>query len=200
MERAYPSGYPSGDEFLGVRGDVRSQYDGSDTLSITSSEDDHWGPQIGAYNENGAQYPPPPIGLVMPRDELLKTAQTVGGADMEAMLEMGFEQDRNASSTSLLPSSASRSAPRYQLSDAEPKPRFHAYTPVSRSGSPGVLAPPNHLVSPTSPTMPANGVSSAMGGEWKTHVKKRSGGRGSGEGNGGDNYGPLGPLDPGTRF
>lgn len=192
MERAFPNGYAS-DDRLNVRNGVRS-YDGSDTVSIASSEDDQWGPQIGGYNEHNPQYPAPPTGLFMPRNDFIASAETVGGADLEAMLESGFEdrtlRDNNSQSTTNLLSS---NAARYQLSDAQPKPRFHAYSPVARSSSPGDPVP-RHVMSPISPTIPTNGVSSAVSPEWQTHAKKRSGGRGGG---GGD-YGPLGPLDPGA--
>jgi chitin synthase len=97
---------------LSARYDARSQYDGSDTLSLASSEDDHWGPQIGGYNEHNAQYPPPPVGLLLPQDDALQTAQTVDGAELEAMLEMGFDERPSPGN---IPNSTY--APRYQLSD-----------------------------------------------------------------------------------
>jgi len=183
FERSHPSGYIAGDgELLSVRGmDARSQYDGSDTISVTSSDDDHWGPQIGAYNENHAQYPPPPVGLLVARDQL-QTAQTVGGAELEAMLETGFD-DRPTPPISTY-------APRYQLSDGSTTQLANfnedGYAPLTRSTSPGLGAPPPNMISPTSPTI-------NMSGE---PPRGPTGGRhGSGE-----RYGPLGPLDPATRF
>jgi chitin synthase len=183
FERSHPSGYIAGDgELLSVRGmDARSQYDGSDTISVTSSDDDHWGPQIGAYNENHAQYPPPPVGLLLPRDQL-QTAKTVGGAELEAMLEMGFDE-RPTPPTSTY-------APRYQLSDGSTAQLANingdGYAPLARSISPGLGVPPPNMISPTSPTI-------NMSGE---PPRGTTGGRhGSGE-----RYGPLGPLDPATRF
>lgn len=167
-----------------------SQYDGSDTISVTSSEEDQWGPQIGAYNENGAAYPPPPVALVRHHDI---EGPNVGAADLEAMLEAGFD-DR--------PSSGGRPPPmgnaaRYTLNDPGP------YAPLARSTSPNTLTSgtPQKLMSPVTPTGlgPPDGVSSALGGAqpYKTHMKKRSGGRGGGSGgSGGSGYGPLGPLDP----
>ncbi|KAF8070282.1 glycosyltransferase family 2 protein [Lyophyllum atratum] len=185
FERSHPTGYIAGDgELLSVRGvDARSQYDGSDTISVTSSDDDHWGPQIGAYNENHAQYPPPPVGLLLPRDQL-HTAKTVGGAELEAMLEMGFdERQRPTPPTSTY-------APRYQLSDGSTAQLANingdGYAPLTRSASPGLGVPLPNMISPTSPTI-------NMSGE---PPRGASGGRhGSGE-----RYGPLGPLDPAMRF
>ncbi|KAI0331038.1 hypothetical protein GY45DRAFT_1249786 [Cubamyces sp. BRFM 1775] len=166
--------------FLGANGEltarheVFSQYDGSDTISVASSEDDQWGAQIGGYNENSTQYPPPPIGL-MP--QALESAETVAASDLEAMLDAGFD-DRPSHGR------GHAEAPRFQLSDG-PK-----YTPLSRATSPG---PRGTALSPTTPESGA--ISSAVSDEWKTHAKKRSGGR-----SGKHEYGPLGPLDPGSRF
>ncbi|KAI0644649.1 chitin synthase-domain-containing protein [Trametes meyenii] len=163
---------------LTARSEVYSQYDGSDTVSVASSDEDQWGNQIGGYNENSTQYPPPPIGL-MP--QALESAETVAASDLEAMLEAGFD-DRPSHMRSIA------DAPRFQLSDG-PK-----YTPLSRATSPG---PRGTALSPTTPITPggAKGVSSAVADEWKTHAKKRSGGR-----SGKQEYGPLGPLDPGAKF
>jgi chitin synthase len=207
MARAFPNGY-QGSEYLHATGDTQSQYDGSDTVSMVSSEEDHWGGQIGTYNENSSQYPPPPPGLLLPHQEMITTAKTVGKDELAAMLESGFDDrpthDMNASMTALSstshlldPNGAPAGTARYQLSDAPPPPRFNAYAPAPRQGSPA-RTPPRHVVSPTSPMVPVNGTSSAVSGEWRTHAKKRSGGRAEEEGGGG--YGPLGPLDPGSRF
>ena len=161
-------------ERLTVRSEVNSQYDGSDTMSVTSSEDDHWGAQIGGYNENHPQYPPPPVGLMQ---HALASAESIAASEMEAMLEHGFD-DRSSASSRGPPE-----GPRFQLSDRQPG----GYTPLARAGSPGV--------SPISPTRPADAVSSSAE-EHRTHAKKRSGGR-SGPTR---DYGPLGPLDPGSNF
>ncbi|KAH9858635.1 chitin synthase-domain-containing protein [Lenzites betulinus] len=165
---------PNGE--LTTRSEVYSQYDGSDTVSVASSDDDQWGGQIGGYNENSTQYPPPPIAL-MP--QALESAETVAASDLEAMLEAGFD-DRPSQGRSLA------DAPRFQLSDG-PK-----YTPLSRAAASGI----GTALSPTTPSSGGGGgVSSAVADEWKTHAKKRSGGR-----SGKHEYGPLGPLDPGTKF
>ncbi|KAH9940523.1 glycosyltransferase family 2 protein [Epithele typhae] len=152
------------------RNEVWSQYDGSDTFSVASSDDDHWGAQIGGYNENSAQYPPPPVGLT--HATALTSAETVAGEDLEAMLEVGFDD---------------RLGMRYQLADTGT-----GYAPISRTTSPGLAG----QADPLSPTTPeTGGLSTAVGSDWKTHAKKRSGGR-----SGTHEYGPLGPLDPGSRF
>ncbi|OBZ66534.1 Chitin synthase 1 [Grifola frondosa] len=170
---------------LTARNEVYSQYDGSDTVSVASSDDDHWGTQIGGYNENSSHYPPPPLAL-MP--QALASAETVAGSELEAMLESGFD-DRPSQSR------APSDAPRYQLSESSGTPSSNGYTPLSRSASPGLLTARAHVLSPVSPTRPTDAVSSAVGSDWKSHAKKRSGGR-----SGTHEYGPLGPLDPGSRF
>lgn len=182
MERLHSNYLASNGDLLSARTDIHSQYDGSDTFSVTSSEDDHWGAQIGGYNENSVQYPPPPIGL-MPRAHA--SAETVAEADLEAMLEVGFDdRPSHASSRNL------DAIPRFQLSDSR---TGNGYAPLARSTSPGAR-------SPTSPSRSIDAMSSAIAGEHKTHAKKRSGGRSSGGRSGTREYGPLGPLDPGTKF
>lgn len=172
FERLHPSGYIAGEgDLLSARADTRSQYDGSDTISVTSSEDDQWGFQIGGYNEHNVQYPPPPVGLIK---EQLQTAKTVDGAELEAMLEMGFD-DRPTPPTSTY-------APRYQLQDGSTTQLMDGYAPLSRSTSPQPHI--NTAISPTTPTMTMSGSA-----DWQ------DGRRGQGE-----KYGPLGPLDPATRF
>lgn len=194
FERMHPSGYVAGNgELLSVH-DTRSQYDGSDTVSVASSDDDHWGPQIGGYNEHHALYPPPPTGLLVPH-EALQTAETVDNKELEAMLEMGFD-DRP---TPPLPS-GTYNAPRYQLQDGLTSRTQlmdgNGYAPLTRSTSPTQNPPPPNMISPTSPTFTMSGSSPSRG-------------RGRGPGRGGPSigargeeprYGPLGPLDPGTRI
>lgn len=189
FERAHPSGYFAGDnDMLSTRMDARSQYDGSDSVSVASSDDDHWGPQIGGYNENNAHYPPPPVGLLIPQDKL-ESAKTLDGAQLEAMLEMGFD---GRSTTPETGGPASTYAPRYQLADGSTTQlagyNGSGYAPLTRATSPGIGVPPNNAISPTTP----------MAGDW------RGGGPGpngapSGRHANGERYGPLGPLDPTTR-
>lgn len=174
FERSHPSGYIAGErDLLSTRSEVRSQYDGSDTMSVTSSEDDQWGPQIGGYNEHNTQYPPPPVGLLVPQSETLDTAKTLDGAELEAMLEMGFdERPKNPGD-----------ATKYQLSDSSTQLiNFgnDGYSPLSRSTSPSAQLP--NMMSPTSPTMPNT--------SWTQQQPPPGPGR----------YGPLGPLDPGAKF
>lgn len=192
-ERAFPSGYNSNGN-LGVRSEVSSQYESSDTISVTSSEDDMWGPQIGAYNENSPSYPPPPTGVLLPRNDVLQSASTVDAADLEAMLQTGFDSDNNLSRQNLLQSSSSSSSslPRYQLMDGPGGGARTRYSPVSRAEGGPVHAPA--VMSPTTPTGP-NAMSSAVGRS-QTHARQRSGGRGGAP----NLYGPLGPLDPGNRI
>ncbi|KAF9484469.1 glycosyltransferase family 2 protein [Pholiota conissans] len=185
FERAHPTGYNAGDrgDFL-VAPDTRSmytrsQYDGSDTMSLNSSDDDHWGTQIGAYNEHNAQFPPPPVGLNLPQD--VDKAKTLDGAELEAMLEMGFD-DRPPVPTGTY-------MPRYQLTDGSTTQLANVggngYSPLARSGSPGIANQNlNNMLSPTSPTIPLSGEA----------------GRRPPRSAGPDRYGPLGPLDPETKF
>lgn len=207
MERAFPAGFPADpNNMLYVRKDILSQYDGSDTLSLASSDEDAWGVQIGGYNENSPQYPPPPTGVLIPRDELLRSAETVGAGDLEAMLQSGFGTDsarpsqenmRNASSTNLLShSNSNHGLQPYQLSDG-PGRFNNSYAPLARADGPLSPPPHRHVMSPISPTVPTNGTSSAVGGmHGQAHSRKRSAGRGGDM----NEYGPLGPLDPGTRI
>ncbi|KAF7321483.1 Glycosyltransferase family 2 protein [Mycena kentingensis (nom. inval.)] len=177
FDRAYPSGYFGGDgDMLSVQ-DSRSQYDGSDAYSLASSDDDHWGFQIGGYNENNAQYPPPPTTLLLPHNEALESAETLDSKALEAMLEMGFDEPSNPQSIS-----------RYQLQDASTSSlhvgngnaRGNGYSPLAPGQQ---LPPPNVVFSPTTPDAP----SGPGRGTQRTTSPPR----------GGDaQYGPLGPLDP----
>lgn len=185
MERSHPSGFftPDG-EYLQAP-DTRSQYDSSDTFSMASSDDDHWGAQIGGYNENNAQYPPPPVALFSSADGL-QVGKTVDGAELEAMLEQGFDDRPTPPPTSAMP--------RYQLADNNSMAQLHnvnahGYAPLSRSGSPGVTPQSStHLLSPNSPSMPLSGEEDLRDG-------RPPRGRGAQE-----RYGPLGPLDPSAKF
>ena len=155
-----------------------STYDGSDTYSVTSSEDDHWGAQIGGYNEMNPAYPPPPLALMSQPNA---SAETIAASDLEAMLEVGFDDKSNRNSRR---TTQEVRMSRFQLQDpgtAGGRIGGNGYTPLTRTTSPG-----------PSPTTAVSSISSALGGEYRTHAKKRSGGR-----SGTREYGPLGPLDPG---
>lgn len=131
FDRMHPAGYISSEnDLLSARNDARSQYgDGSDTHSVVSSEDDHYGPQIGGYNENNAQFPAPPVGLFGSGNGG-DGNKVVGGAELEAMLESGFDDDESPQRT---PTSAMYAA-RYQLSDNPSQQRLMSYA-SSDSGS-----------------------------------------------------------------
>lgn len=143
FERMHPSGYmTSENDLLSAPGEVRSQYgDTSDTHSVVSSEDDHWGPQIGGYNENHTQFPAPPVGLFV-SGHGADGNKVVGGAELEAMLESGFD-DESESPQRTPTSSSAMYAARYQLSDNPSQQRLMSYA-SSDSGSrtPPVLHQP----------------------------------------------------------
>lgn len=188
FERAHPSGYISADRDFLVAPDTRSQYDGSDTFSLNSSDDDHWGTQIGGYNEHNTAFPPPPVGLIVPT--VTPDAKTVDGAELEAMLEMGFD-DRPSPTPP-----ASTYVPRYQLTDSTTQlPNSgiggNGYSPLARSTSPASsrTPPPQDPLSPTSPSVP---LTSGDPGARRSPPRSRTAAA--------ERYGPLGPLDPATRF
>lgn len=148
MERNHPGGFFTGDgEFLAAP-DTRSQYDGSDSFSVASSDDDHWGTQIGGYNEHSTAFPPPPAAL-MPQG--YESAATLGGAELEAMLESGFDDGEKRTPPN------STYVPRYQLSDGStaqlPNMTGNGYSPLARASSPG----PNPM-SPISPQQTQHGA------------------------------------------
>jgi len=178
FERIHPTGYQPGEGYLTTRHEVKS-YDGSDTTSVLSSDDDHWGTQIGGYNEHNPSYPPPPLTLQIQHANA--SGETLAGDQLEAMLEAGFDDglSPNGSTTKAAP----RHHDRRQLYDT-PVTHSNGYTALSRAQS------------PTSPDVPRNGEAISSGvAEWKGHVKKRSGGWVDTR-----EYGPLGPLDPGSRI
>jgi len=174
FERAHPSGYIAGERDFLVAPDARSQYDGSDTLSLNSSDDDHWGTEIGGYNEHNSQLPPPPTAFI-PQGGALQSGKTVDGAELEAMLQMGFD-DRPPPSPSY--------TPRYQLSDGSTT-NGNGYTPLMQSVSPGVSQASLH--NPTSP------IHMSRDNAQQLRPGNESGGHS-------ERYGPLGPLDPSAKF
>jgi len=179
FERAHPAGYYTGDgELLTTRFEVRSQYDGSDTLSLASSDDDHWGTQIGGYNEHNTKYPPPPVGLHI-APNALESAKTVDAAELEAMLETGFD-DRPSP-----PPSVVQPPTRYALKDMPTNNAHHGYAPVSTSTYPGYS--PDTALSPTTPHTPSSGRGRGIGSRGVRPPRPQP-----------PQYGPLGPLDPGA--
>jgi chitin synthase len=217
LDRNYPGGLrpgPRGPEQYSM---AFSEFDG-DNSSLAPSEDDRWGAQVGGYNENSSQWAPPPATLMGPNMAILEGAETLGGAELEAMLDRGFDHRENRDSSTTMSSTGpfldARHQSRFQLSDQgvimPPSNRFDAYAPVSsRTPSPG----PQMTNYPDigSPRSPTGGASPAI--DFQGHVKKRS--------NGGrlrndseeilrhtpgtspttslsQEWGPLGPLDPAT--
>ncbi len=187
MERAHPGGFIQGDrEFLVAPDWRRSQADWSDSHSLASSDDDHWGTQIGAYNEHSTQFPPPPVGLTRAKGPAFENAETVGGAELEAMLEMGFDERQTS------PSPANSTyVPRYQLSDgsAPQLANIHGngYSPLTRTTSPGPLSSQyNPLLSSTPTSESGHSRPIPPQAEGRARQAQR--------------YGPLGPLDPSSRF
>ena len=200
FERAHPGRFAIGDgEMLSVFDSSRtySSYEGSDTHSIASSEEDQWGMQIGGYNELNPAFPPPPVALFMPDSDRLIGATTLAGEELEAMLESGFDEPSPTQAGFISPGSAALHFPRYQLSDGYTAQGADAngYAPVNRSaGSPTRVGGHGYgMMDVMSQTSPTNGfgASSGIGTEQQTHTKRRSTGQREG-------YGPLGPLDPGS--
>ncbi|CAK5265359.1 unnamed protein product [Mycena citricolor] len=172
LERMHPGGFFGAEgDLLSVQ-DTRSQYDGSDAQSLASSDDDHWGPQIGGYNEYNAQYPPPPVALNVPHETDLESAQTLDSKELEAMLEMGFD-DKPASMAGTRYQLQDGSSSSLQLSNAN----GNGYSPLTAGQQGPVVFSPT---TPTAPTGPGRGM--------------RQGSRAE------PRYGPLGPLDPATQF
>lgn len=191
FDRLHPHGFPTGSEadFNSLKAEIRSQYDGSDTLSLASSDEDQWGSQIGGYNENHPNFaPPPPTLYSQSSNNSFENAKTVDESDLEAMLEAGFDDEAPP-----VPSM------RYQLSDDSTtqlvsKGGGNAYAPLG-----GNRMPPS-VPSAMSPTSPIYGV---RGGQQNSPPRSGPGGyrpQPERTGTGREKYGPLGPLDPTTRF
>ena len=125
MERLHPGGFvTSENDLLSVRGGGGSQYEGSDTYSLASSEEDQWGQQVGGYNEGSTQYPPPPVGLF----DVAAAGEggMVGGAQLEAMLDAGFDDESPSPSPTRTPMPSAFSPSQQHLMN---------YNAMSRSGS-----------------------------------------------------------------
>lgn len=213
LNRTFNNGNPHDDDgSLAPNPRYHSEYDVSDTAStLSSNEDDQWGPQIGTYNENNVLYPPPPLQFAA---ELDSDGEVVDGNDLEAMLNQGFDDPTPsmsqhgldnysslASTTSLSnPSSSSRplagpqhsSLPRFELNDSGPP----AMPPPTRSGgyanSNPYLPVANPRHSPPIPLKPqtTSSTSTAVQKGSGGHVKQRSIGTSSKA----VGWGPGGPL------
>ena len=183
MERVHPAGYVMGEgDLLGTRTDIRSQSDISDTFSLASSDEDHWGTQIGGYNEYNGKYPPPPVVLHIP-DNALQAAKTVDSAELEAMLETGFDDD------------PSPTPPRTRYTLTDPPSLRNGYNPVSQYASTVHLS--QTALSPTTPTLIVNAPGYDV--PWQQNQGLTGPSRGPPPRLPRQQYGPLGPLDPGTR-
>jgi len=170
MERLHPGGFvTSENDLLSTRG---GQYEGSDAYSVTSSEEDQWGQQVGAYNEGNMQYPPPPPGLY----GVAATGEggLVGNDQLEAMLDAGFDEESPSHSPARTPIS-SLSAARYQLSDNP-----------SQQHLIGGMA--NHTAMSQTPSTSSFTLVPHHQDVHNHYPRPR------------EAYGPLGPLDPGEKF
>lgn len=173
MERRHPGGFVTSEsDLLSVRGG--NQYEGSDAYSVASSDDDHWGQQVGGYNESSAQYPPPPAGLY--NATAAGEGGTVGDAQLEAMLDAGFDESPNHSPARTPMSSAF--AVRYQLSNNPSQHNLMGYGAMPRSGS---------LEGSQTPSASSLSLSPHHRDVYDYQQRPEA-------------YGPLGPLDPGEKF
>lgn len=174
MERMHPGGFLSPDnDLLSVR--TGSQHDGSDTYSLTSSDDDHWGSQIGAYNENIAPHAPPPVGP-FPVPHTGNDSKFLDGVELEAMLETGFDDDSSPS-----PSRTPTLGPRYHLSDNPSHQHLMGYSSVLSAGS--YDDPRTPTSTSTSPAISFSNATQSSDDRARRRPAQA--------------YGPLGPLDPG---
>src|SRR5258706_953095 len=84
--------FPAAGGFLTARHHSMAMSDwNDDNISIATSEEDQWGTQIGAYNENESQWAPPPVTLLLRHQGGIRRAKTLGGAEVDAMFVHGFE-------------------------------------------------------------------------------------------------------------
>ena len=173
-----------------------------DNISIATSEEDQWGTQIGAYNENESQWAPPPVTLLLPHQGVIRSAETLGGQELEAMLEQGFEMPpRPSFGTSSVPSSPRRapSGLRYPPNEGptmmSPSPVTIPGYPLSRPGAGDSSA---NLMSrgPLSPPGTPYGSNSTSSSWKERNGMERSSQEGMMGAMSPVEWGPLGPLDP----
>lgn len=137
----------------------------SDAGSIMSTEEDQWGGDVGGYDEHNPSYPPPPIALP---PETKFTGETIGMDEMAQILDQGFEEPPPAA---------------WRQDRRVPSPLHRPGGAAAGGGS-----------SPLSPNAPESYAGRREYGEstavepWRAqgHARQRSGGQ---------NYGPLGPLE-----
>ncbi|KAH7108196.1 chitin synthase-domain-containing protein [Auriculariales sp. MPI-PUGE-AT-0066] len=201
MERQFGGVQTADGEFLRPPR-FESMYDGSDTVSIISTDEDQWGGQIGGYNENSTQFPPPPVG-VFASEVTLASAETLGKEELEAMLELGWDDkpsmpnSRGLDSPSTPPANSPFRTPskgssnvsngaRFQLADAPPAARYDPYVPLQRQFT-GNSQASIEAKSPTTGTTFRDGpTAAARGGSQRPTLRT-------------DGYGPLTPGDPGDE-
>jgi chitin synthase len=132
------------------------------------------------------------LALIVPRGDELAHAETVGNAELEAMLETGFDsRDRDRMSTSS--PRASTYIARYQLTDGS-SPQLanvhgNGYSPLTRSTSPGGANPSHIILCCPLPHPRVNLDIHALPPTKQLTTKATP-----------PAYGPLGPLDPSSRF
>ena len=201
-KRELERSFPSAGGFLTARHHSMAMSDwNDDTVSIATSEEDQWGTQIGAYNENASQWAPPPVALLLPHDGVIQSAETLGGDELQAMLEQGFEVPlRPSFSSNSAPSSPRRgpSGLRYPPNEG---PTMASSSPVTLAGYPpsrqDVVNSATNLVGrhPQSPPGTPIGSTSASS-NWRERGGERASQEGMMDGMSPVEWGPLGPLDP----
>jgi len=170
-----------------------------DNVSVSTSEEDQWGTQIGAYNENESQWAPPPVALLLPHQGVIRSAETLGGEELEAMLEQGFEvPPRPSFGTNSTPSSPRRapSGLRYPPNEG---PTMMSSSSVTLPGYP--LSRPDAASSSTNlmgrgPFSPSETSHSAPSSWRERNGEERASQEGMIGAMSPVEWGPLGPLDP----
>ena len=201
-KRELERSFPSAGGFLTARHHSMAMSDwNDDTASIATSDEDQWGTQIGAYNENASQWAPPPVALLLPHQGVIQSAETLAGDQLEAMLEQGFEVPQRPSFSSNSAPSSPRRGPsglRYQPNEGH---SMTTSSSVTLAGYPPLRQDTNSATNlvgrgPLSPPGTPIGSTGAPS-SWR---ERGSGERGSQEGMMGGmspvEWGPLGPLDP----
>lgn len=206
-KRELERSFPSAGGFLTARHHSMAMSDwNDDTASIATSDEDQWGTQIGAYNENASQWAPPPVALLLPHQGVIQSAETLAGDQLEAMLEQGFEVPQRPSFSSNSAPSSPRRGPsglRYQPNEGH---SMTTSSSVTLAGYPPLRQDTNSATNlvgrgPLSPPGTPIGSTGAPS-SWRERGggERGSGERGSQEGMMGGmspvEWGPLGPLDP----
>lgn len=202
-KRELERSFPAAGGFLTARNHSMAMSDwNDDNVSVSTSEEDQWGTQIGAYNENESQWAPPPVALLLPHQGVIRSAETLGGDELEAMLEQGFEvPTRPSFGSNSVPSSPRRGpsglryppneGPAMMSSSSVTLPGYPLSRPDAGSSSTNLMGR-SPMSPPGTPLIPNSAPSS-----WK---ERNGSEHGSQEGMIGATspveWGPLGPLDP----